>query len=311
MTGFYSWRLLLMTFHGKSRADEPVLARVHESPMVMLVPLFVLAAGALCAGFIGYDAFVGHNSGEFWNGAITILPGHSALEQAHEAPLWVKLAPLVVGLAGIATAYVMYMLKPDLPGRVAATFSGVYRFLLNKWYFDELYNAIFVRPAFIIGRGLWKGGDGAVIDGVGPDGVAAATIGIAQAARRIAERLHLPLRLRHADRHSRAGLLVRPALSLTGRNEQSADPLARHLPAPRRRGLHRDHPRRARRRRPQRTQRRAADRGDNVRPVARHLVQLRQCASRAFSSSSSRTGCRPSGSPTTWASTASPCCSSC
>ncbi|MBL8659987.1 MAG: NADH-quinone oxidoreductase subunit L [Rhodospirillales bacterium] len=185
LTAFYSWRLLLMTFHGKPRADEPVLARVHESPMVMLVPLFVLATGALVAGFIGYDAFVGHESGAFWNGAITVLPGHPALERAHESPTWVKLAPLAVGLAGIATAYVMYFLKPDLPGRVAAAFPRVYRFVLNKWYFDELYNAIFVRPAFVIGRSLWKGGDGAVIDGVGPDGIATATMGIAQAVRRV------------------------------------------------------------------------------------------------------------------------------
>jgi NADH-quinone oxidoreductase subunit L len=185
LTAFYSWRLLLMTFHGKPRGDEAVVARVHESPMVMLVPLFVLALGALTAGFVGYEAFVGHDADHFWNGAITILPEHPALRLAHDVPLWVKLSPLGVGLAGIALAYLFYIARPDLPGRLASTFSGVYRFLLNKWYFDELYDALFVRPSFVIGRGLWKGGDGAVIDGVGPDGIAAATVGVAQAVRRV------------------------------------------------------------------------------------------------------------------------------
>jgi NADH-quinone oxidoreductase subunit L len=185
LTAFYSWRLLFMTFHGKPRGDEAVVARVHESPMVMLAPLFVLALGALTAGFIGYEAFVGHDADHFWNGAITILPEHPALRLAHDVPLWVKLSPLGVGIAGIALAYLFYMVRPDLPGRLASAFSGVYRFLLNKWYFDELYDALFVRPSFVIGRGLWKGGDGAVIDGVGPDGIAAATVGVAQAVRRV------------------------------------------------------------------------------------------------------------------------------
>jgi NADH-quinone oxidoreductase subunit L len=185
LTAFYSWRLLLMTFHGKPRGDEAVVARVHESPMVMLAPLFVLALGALTAGFVGYEAFVGHDADHFWNGAITILPEHPALRLAHDVPLWVKLSPLGVGIAGIALAYLFYIARSDLPGRLASTFSGVYRFLLNKWYFDELYDALFVRPSFVIGRGLWKGGDGAVIDGVGPDGIAAATVGVAQAVRRV------------------------------------------------------------------------------------------------------------------------------
>ncbi len=185
LTAFYSWRLLLMTFHGKPRGDETVVARVHESPMVMLAPLFILALGAAIAGFVGYEAFVGHDSSHFWNGAITILPEHPALERAHDVSIWVKLSPLGVGVAGIAMAYLFYMFRPDLPGRLASALPGVYRFLLNKWYFDELYDALFVRPSFVIGRGLWKGGDGAVIDGVGPDGVAAATIGVAQIARRV------------------------------------------------------------------------------------------------------------------------------
>ena len=174
-----------MTFHGKPRGDEAVVARVHESPMVMLAPLFVLALGALTAGFIGYEAFVGHDADHFWNGAITILPEHPALRLAHDVPLWVKLSPLGVGIAGIALAYLFYMARPDLPGRLASAFSGVYRFLLNKWYFDELYEAIFVRPAKALGFGLWKGGDGAIIDGLGPDGIASVSQAVARKAARL------------------------------------------------------------------------------------------------------------------------------
>ncbi len=173
LTAFYSWRLLIMTFHGKPRADEHVMAHVHESPAVMILPLFVLATGAVFAGWLGYDMFVGHDQEQFWRGAIKTL--HPTLENAHHVESWVALAPTVVGVAGIFLAYVLYMFVPSLPGMLANTFNGLYRFLLNKWYFDELYDFLFVRPAFRLGKGLWQGGDGALIDGVGPDGVAAAT----------------------------------------------------------------------------------------------------------------------------------------
>ncbi len=184
LTAFYSWRLLLMTFHGESRAEEAVLSRVHESPKVMILPLFVLAAGALFAGMIGYESFVGHHAAEFWDRAITVLPGHDALENAHDVPLWVKWSPTVVAVAGIGLAYVLYSMAPGIPGMLAERFRAVYLFLLNKWYFDELYDFLFVRPAFVLGRGLWKSGDGALIDGVGPDGIAAATRDIARRAGR-------------------------------------------------------------------------------------------------------------------------------
>jgi NADH-quinone oxidoreductase subunit L len=183
LTAFYSWRLLLMTFHGRPRADETVMARVHESPKVMLVPMAVLAVGAVIAGFVGYENFVGHDLSAFWDGTVVAL--RPTLEAAHHVPLWVKLLPLVVGLAGIALAIAFYGVLTDIPGALAARFRAVYRFLLNKWYFDELYDAVFVRPAFRLGRGLWKGGDGALIDGVGPDGVAAATIRIARGVARL------------------------------------------------------------------------------------------------------------------------------
>ena len=97
-------------------------------------------------------------------------------------PLWVKYLPLVVGLAGIGLAYLMYILRPDLPARLASTFQRLYLFALNKWYFDELYDYLFVRPAFVLGRGFWKTGDGTLIDGLGPDGVADAVRHMARRA---------------------------------------------------------------------------------------------------------------------------------
>jgi len=185
LTAFYSWRLLFMTFHGKPRADEKVMAHVHESPKVMILPLLVLAAGAVLAGYVGYESFVGHNAAQFWGESLLVLDSHPALENAHHVPTWVKLAPLVVGIAGIALAYVFYIAAPGLPGRMAERFRAIYLFLLNKWYFDELYDRLFVRPAFVLGRGFWKSGDGAIIDGVGPDGIAAATLDIARRATRL------------------------------------------------------------------------------------------------------------------------------
>ena len=185
LTAFYSGRLLLMTFHGQPRADEKVMAHVHESPKVMILPLVVLAAGAIFAGYLGYEWFVGQDAAEFWGNAILILPEHPSLENAHHVPFWVKYLPLVVGVAGIGLAYVMYVLAPGLPGALAGRFGAIYRFVFNKWYFDELYDALFVRPAFYIGHGLWKSGDGALIDGVGPDGIAAATLNLARRATRL------------------------------------------------------------------------------------------------------------------------------
>jgi NADH-quinone oxidoreductase subunit L len=182
MTAFYSWRLLFMTFHGAPRADETVMAHVHESPKIMLIPLMLLAVGACFAGYIGYEHFVGHNASDFWQSAIYIAPNHTALADAHHVPLWVKLSPLAVGASGIALATVLYVMAPDWPARIATRFQGLYQFLLNKWYFDELYDALFVRPAFRLGQGLWKTGDGTVIDGIGPDGIATTTRNIARRA---------------------------------------------------------------------------------------------------------------------------------
>ena len=183
LTAFYSWRLLFMTFHGPARADEKVMAHVHESPPVMIVPLLALAAGAVLAGYAAFEYFVGQGASEFWKGSIRVLPAHTALENAHHVPVWVEYLPLVIGLAGIGLAYAMYVVKPDLPAALAERFRRIYGFLLNKWYFDELYDLLFVRPAFYLGRNFWKTGDGTLIDGIGPDGVAAAARDV---ARRVA-----------------------------------------------------------------------------------------------------------------------------
>ncbi len=185
LTAFYSWRLIIMTFHGRPRMDQHTWDHVHESPRVMIWPLFVLAAGAIFLGALAYNAVVGDGRGGFWGEALLVLEGNDSIEAAHHVPLWVKLAPFVVAVSGIAVAYWFYMLMPWIPGKSAVALRPLYLFLLNKWYFDELYDALFVRPARWLGGNLWKTGDGALIDGVGPDGVAAATIDLARRASRL------------------------------------------------------------------------------------------------------------------------------
>ncbi|WP_029057157.1 NADH-quinone oxidoreductase subunit L [Stappia stellulata] len=173
LTSFYSWRLAFMTFHGKPRASVDVMKHVHESPLVMTVPLMILAAGALLAGFVFKGVFIGDGYDAFWKGALFVSEENHVLHDIHEVPLWVKASPFVMMLGGFAVAWMFYIRSPEIPRQLAERHDGLYRFLLNKWYFDELYDVIFVRPAMWIGRQLWKKGDGVVIDGMGPDGVAA------------------------------------------------------------------------------------------------------------------------------------------
>jgi NADH-quinone oxidoreductase subunit L len=197
-TAFYSWRLLFMTFHGEPRwgghghghdghaahghDDHGHSHTPHESPWVMTIPLILLAIGAIGSGFFFYDDFVGENREAFWGGAIFIGAHNEVIEHAHHVPTWVKLLPLVVTAFGIFLAFVFYILKPKWPERLAQTHKELYAFLLNKWYFDELYDLLFVRPARAIGRLLWKGGDGRIIDGLGPDGISARVMDIARRA---------------------------------------------------------------------------------------------------------------------------------
>lgn len=177
-TSFYSWRLIFMTFHGKPRASHEVMHHVHESPPVMLVPLFILAAGALFAGIIFHGAFIGEGYAEFWKASLFTLPENHILHEIHELPLWVELSPFIAMLIGFALAWKFYIRSPEMPVNLAAHHRGLYAFLLNKWYFDELYDFLFVRPAKRLGHFLWKTGDGTVIDGLGPDGISARVVDV-------------------------------------------------------------------------------------------------------------------------------------
>ena len=245
MTSFYSWRLMFMTFYGKPKGDTHAYDHAHESPATMLLPLGVLALGAMFAGMIWYNSFFGDEAkmrawfnmepaheemaeaaeapateavasettsvtevapaatpeaattetapaataevapatetavaattdsvapvvlepGVAPKGAIYLGADNQVLHHAHEAPNWVKVSPFVAMVLGFLLAFQFYIRRPELPGRLAAQQRPLYLFLLNKWYFDELYNVIFVKPAFWLGNLLWKKGDGVVIDG--------------------------------------------------------------------------------------------------------------------------------------------------
>jgi NADH-quinone oxidoreductase subunit L len=235
-TSFYSWRLIYLTFYGKPRGDKHAHEHAHESPKTMLIPLAVLALGAVFSGAIWYNQFFGHTdtvgrffgvpyaveghtdeaghgeeamatdghgeaatdghgdnaapadshatedthaaaddgghgdahyvfTGHAGEGAIHMAPDNTVMNDAHSVPKWVKLAPFVAMVIGFVTATLFYIVNPKLPARTAELFQPAYQFLLNKWYFDEIYNWIFVMPAQWIGRTLWKRGDGNIIDG--------------------------------------------------------------------------------------------------------------------------------------------------
>jgi NADH-quinone oxidoreductase subunit L len=210
LTAFYSWRLLILTFHGEPRADHHTMEHVHESPIVMLAPLLLLAVGAVLAGYLFYDFFVGEHEHAFWAGSIMNAEHNHVLHDMHEVPAWVPLAPTVVAVLGIGLAYFLYMAAPGLPARFAQMFSarpqlvprqpaipaegreqatepnpgGLYGFLLKKWYFDELYDRIFVQPARRLAAVFWKVGDARIIDGM-PNGAASLAVGAARGAARI------------------------------------------------------------------------------------------------------------------------------
>ncbi len=205
MTSFYSWRQFLMTFHGAYRgqgdahlahadhhADEgpdhddrhhaPALSEVHEAPLTMLIPLGVLALGAVFAGIAFDHFFIGPDSRGFWHGALGAIAGRGLNPQIEDFPMWVEIAPFVLTLIGFLIAYYYYIVRPELPAQMAAKKGMLYTFLYNKWYFDELYDFLFVRPAQALGRFLWKFGDGFLIDGFGPDGVSARVVDVTRGA---------------------------------------------------------------------------------------------------------------------------------
>ncbi|MCR6643276.1 MAG: NADH-quinone oxidoreductase subunit L [Terricaulis sp.] len=196
LTSFYSWRLAFMTFEGKFRPnpdahhddhgdadahhhDKPAdgAAPAHESPWIMLAPLFVLAAGAIAAGFIFYPYFLGEHADGFWRHVMPVEHGH------HDFPEWVLWAPLIVTVTGFLFAVIFYLWKPAAPKAMAK--GPVWAFLYNKWYFDEIYDFIFVKGARALGDLFWKVGDRKLIDGLGPDGVAASSRFVARQARKL------------------------------------------------------------------------------------------------------------------------------
>jgi NADH-quinone oxidoreductase subunit L len=214
-TSFYSWRLMFLTFFGEARGNKHTHDHAHESPWTMLVPLGVLAIGAVFAGVVWYNSFFGKTDevGRFFGvpyaveeshaatdaahgsdakpkaegyahynligapgeGAIHAAPDNNILNEAHEVPKWVKWSPFFAMMLGFVTAYWFYIVNPSLPRRLAENQRYLYLFLLNKWYFDEIYDFLFIRPAQWLGRFLWKRGDGAVIDG-GINGLALGVI---------------------------------------------------------------------------------------------------------------------------------------
>ncbi len=177
-TSFYSWRLIFMTFFGKPRASHEVMHHVHESPQVMLVPLYLLAVGAVLAGVIFEGYFYGDEYVEFWKGALFTSEHNELLHEFHHVPALVALSPFIAMIIGFVTAWYFYIKSPSTPRRLAASQKVLYEFLLNKWYFDELYDFLFVRSAKALGRFLWKKGDVGVIDTYGPNGVAARVVDV-------------------------------------------------------------------------------------------------------------------------------------
>ena len=213
LTSFYSWRLVFLTFYGAPRwagsehiqhavhgahghdahhghdNDHHALAtgdagyHPHESPWTMLLPLFLLGAGALFAGYVWHESFVGaEQGGDFWRGSLAFRT--ELMHAMHEVPTWVVWTPAAAFFLGLLAAWVAYLKSPEIPGKVAGAVPALYAFLTHKWYFDELYDAIFVQPAFAIGQFLWVRGDQQVIDRFGPDGAAAGVAAAARTAKR-------------------------------------------------------------------------------------------------------------------------------
>jgi NADH-quinone oxidoreductase subunit L len=175
LTAFYSWRLMFKTFFGEPRDPEHFEA-AHESPLWMLIPIGILAAGSILAGFPFKELFAGHGVEEFFRDSLKMHP--HIIEEMEAVPEWIKLLPTVMMAIGAYVSYVFYIRRPYIPEELANQHQMLYQFLLNKWYFDELYDLIFVRPTKWLGRFLWKVGDGYIIDGFGPDGVSARVLDV-------------------------------------------------------------------------------------------------------------------------------------
>ena len=175
LTAFYSWRLMFKTFHGEPH-DEEHYEAAHESPYWMLIAIGVLAVGCFAAGYPFNGLFAGNGVEEFFRESVKMNP--HVIEDMEQIPEYIRLLPLIAMAIGLVTSVVFYLQRPYLPEDLAAQQPLLYQFLLNKWYFDELYDLIFVRPAKWIGYTLWKKGDGWLIDGFGPDGVSARVLDV-------------------------------------------------------------------------------------------------------------------------------------
>jgi NADH-quinone oxidoreductase subunit L len=215
LTSFYSWRLVFLTFFGKPRwiESEHIQHAVHdahgheahghhahddhhddhahgdgtggyhphESPWTMLVPLGLLSVGAVFAGFVFSPKFI--DSAAFWNGSIAY--DEHLIHAMHGVPLWVKLSATIVMLVGLSIAWLAYIKDTSIPAKFVEQFRYLHTFVYNKWYFDELYNAVFVKPAFWLGRVFWQKGDVGIIDRFGPDGAAWVTVKGAALAKKV------------------------------------------------------------------------------------------------------------------------------
>ncbi len=175
LTSFYSWRLIFKTFFGEPH-DQKHYEASHESPLWMLVPIGVLAAGSIFSGFPFREIFAGQGVEEFFRESVKMNP--HIIEDMEHMPAWLGSLPFLMMVGGFVVSYIFYIRRPYLPVELAEQQPLLYNFLLNKWYFDELYDLIFVRPAKWIGYTLWKKGDGWLIDGFGPDGVSARVLDV-------------------------------------------------------------------------------------------------------------------------------------
>jgi NADH-quinone oxidoreductase subunit L len=184
LTAFYSWRLIFVTFHG-SPHDPHHYEQARESPPVMLVPLGFLAAGSVLSGYPFKELFSGHAAAEFFRDSLKFAEGNHILEDMHQISYSVGILPTVMMAIGFAIAWEFYIRRPELPVELARQHEPLYRFLLNKWYFDEIYDALIVRPVLWLGRILWKYGDGWLIDGWGPDGVSARVLDVTRGVVRL------------------------------------------------------------------------------------------------------------------------------
>jgi NADH-quinone oxidoreductase subunit L len=177
LTSFYSWRLIFKTFHGEPH-DQHHYEAAQESPKVMLIPLALLAFGSIAAGWPVLSIFKGEGVGEFFRESLKFGADNKILENMEQLSLLISLTPTVMMVGGFLVAYQFYIRRPDIPAALARDQHVLYEFLLNKWYFDEIYDFLFVRPAMRLGRLFWKGGDGFIIDGFGPDGVSARVLDV-------------------------------------------------------------------------------------------------------------------------------------